>query len=133
MRQRAAETVEFPDNEHIALANIGEGFGQARPVGPGTRRKVLEDQLAASLLQGIELQRKLLLTRRHTCISDVGHGMLPLSAIPSSNLRVRLSVVKGISRTTSGVAARRSFAGQPAPAVSCRKREHFRMSASAPR
>ena len=54
--QRAPEPVEPPDDEDVALADIGEGLLQAEPLGTGAAGGVGEDLLAAGRGEGILLQ-----------------------------------------------------------------------------
>jgi hypothetical protein len=56
MGQRAAKTIEFPNNENVLGSDVGDGGHKTRPVRSGARRPVLKDVLATRRLQRIQLQ-----------------------------------------------------------------------------
>ena len=73
VRKRPAETVELPDDQHVALPNVGQRIGKASTLGFRSRGLIAKDRLAACLLQGIELQRGVLVACRNAGISNGGH------------------------------------------------------------
>jgi hypothetical protein len=54
----AAQSVELPDHERIVTAEVTERVLQARPVGVSAGDRIGEKELAAGLLQSVELEIK---------------------------------------------------------------------------
>jgi hypothetical protein len=57
---RTAEPVELPNDQRVAGTQIGERFGQPRPIGLRAGRMVVEDALASGGVQRVMLERQLL-------------------------------------------------------------------------
>jgi hypothetical protein len=53
MGQRAAKTIEFPNNENVLGADVGDGGHETWPICLRARRTILEDVLAARRLQRV--------------------------------------------------------------------------------
>src|SRR5690606_30653683 len=68
--EAAAQAVEAPHNQRVALPQRGGGLGPARPLAAGTADVVLEDALATSLLQGVSLQLEVLVERADARVTD---------------------------------------------------------------
>lgn len=64
MFEGAAEAIQLPDDEGVALPCVGQSFGQAAPVIFGTARRVMENTFTPSLLQRILLEVHILVGRR---------------------------------------------------------------------
>jgi hypothetical protein len=58
MREGAAESVQPPDNESVARAQVPERLGQTRPVGDRARDGVGVELSAAGRRQGVLLERE---------------------------------------------------------------------------
>src|SRR5208283_5937201 len=95
VRQRAAETIELPHRQDIAFAHEAQRRRQSGPVGFRSRRFVLEHARATGLGEGVELQRQVLIGRRHPRVADGRHSVpscpqirprIYLSGNPSSNM-----------------------------------------------
>ena len=67
---RAAQPVELPDDQGVALTQHFERFAQARTVCPCAAHLILEDLLASGLGQGFTLQLKVLILRGNARITD---------------------------------------------------------------
>ncbi|CAJ6538235.1 Uncharacterised protein [Burkholderia pseudomallei] len=68
--QRAAQAVELPDGQRIAFAQIGQGGGQAWPVGFRAARHVLEHLRRAGGVQRLMLHGRVLIGRRYAGVAD---------------------------------------------------------------
>ena len=90
MHERAAEPVELPNDEHVALAHIVERLAQARSIGTSAGGALREDLCATGRGESVELQRRILVERADASIADERHGFL--SVFPSGNHAVRLAV-----------------------------------------
>ena len=73
MHERAAEPVEFPNDQHVSLAHIVERLAQARSIGTSAGSALLKDLRATGSGESVELQRQI---RREVSA--------PLSWIPSA-------------------------------------------------
>src|SRR5271168_262570 len=96
MRQRAAETIELPYRQDIAVACEAERRRQPGPLGFCSRRRVFENARATHVGEGVELQRQILIGRRTPSRSRWPPFCVPLSVNPAENLYVRKPVVKHI-------------------------------------
>jgi len=56
MAHRAPKTVEFPNHQRVAAAQIGERLGQAGPIGFCTRCVIVEYPVAPGRVQRVELE-----------------------------------------------------------------------------
>ena len=65
VRQRAAEPVEFPDDQHLALAHVVDRGPEAFAVGASARDAVLEHLGAPGRRERVELEREVLVERAH--------------------------------------------------------------------
>jgi hypothetical protein len=89
MRQRAAETIELPYRQDIALTRKIQRRRQSGPLGFRSRGPVFENTNASGLGERVELQRQILLGRRDPCIADGRHFV---SCRPQVRPRIYMSV-----------------------------------------
>src|SRR5277367_2504293 len=83
--QRSAAPIKLPDDESVALADIGERLCKPRPIDFRARRLVGEDAFASDLFQRVHLQSEILVARRDARVSNIGHdrsGTGPFSRPP---------------------------------------------------
>lgn len=70
MGERPADPIEFPDHQRVALTQRVQRTGKPRPVGDAAAACVVIDALAPRGLQGVTLEREVLLRCRHPHIPD---------------------------------------------------------------
>ena len=76
MRQRAAQTVEFPDHEHIAGLGGLQRTGQTGPFYDRARHLILEGLRTARSGEGAPLQVQVLVLGRDAGVADQHRGIL---------------------------------------------------------
>ena len=123
--QGAAEAIQLPDDQHVAVAHVVERLAEPGAIGPGARRAVLERLRTAGCPECVQLQRWILVMGADARVANVGHPMS--SVFPSGNHLVRFLVVVPEFSDTAEVADHRSFAGQP-PVASFQPEGRIRMA-----
>jgi hypothetical protein len=68
--QRAADPVEFPHDQRVALPRHLKRLRQARAVGCAARADVVVDPLAPNARERVTLEVEALLARRHAHVAD---------------------------------------------------------------
>jgi len=66
------QTIQFPNDQGIILAQVRQGFGQALAFWPGAAFFVCEDPFAARFFQGVYLQLQVLFIGGYPGTSAVG-------------------------------------------------------------
>src|SRR3546814_15755261 len=67
---RAAGPIEFPHDQRVAGAQISQCFAKPVPVGPGTRCLIVENTFASRALQGVMLERSLLVLSGNAALEE---------------------------------------------------------------
>jgi hypothetical protein len=70
MAEGPSEAIEFPNQQHIALAEMYQRLLQDRPFGTRPTHDLLIDLSTARLAQGIQLQSQVLIVGAHPSIAD---------------------------------------------------------------
>ena len=94
MHERAAEPVEFPNDQHVSLAHIVERLAQARSIGTSAGSALLEDLCATGRGESVELQRRILVERADASVAEEHHwgvcpSFRPAIMVSDSPLRVQ--------------------------------------------
>jgi hypothetical protein len=110
MRQRAAEAIQFPDNQHVAVPHVVERRSQSRTIGPRPGGSIFKHLRASGRRECVELQRRVLADRANARVADIRHG--DLSDFPSGNHVVRVPIGGPGFPDNPDVTAQRSFDGQ---------------------
>ena len=78
MRHGAPESIQPPDGQHIAVAQVAQRASQAGAVGLGPRSRILEDTLTARRAQHVRLQGGVQVRGRYACVADQCHDCPPI-------------------------------------------------------
>jgi len=95
VRQAAPEPIQFPDDQHLAVAHAVERSPQARAVGAGAGGTVLGHLGASGSRQGVKLECEVLVQRAHPRIANVCQGRPCPFSRPAINLSAFPSAVQG--------------------------------------
>jgi len=87
MIERAAQTIQFPDDHYILRADLLEQFFSLDPIGPCTAGSLDKNLLTARLLEGIHLQRDLLLFGTDSGVTE----MHPVASLMNSAMKYKLN------------------------------------------
>src|SRR5208337_466175 len=71
MRQRAAEAIQFPDNQHVAVPHVVERRSQSRTIGPRPGGAIFKHLRASGCRECVELQRRVLVDRADARVADI--------------------------------------------------------------
>jgi hypothetical protein len=73
--ERARQTVEPCDHQHVAALDFGERLEKLRPVGLRARHMFAENHRATGRLQDVDLGVGRLVLGRNARVADQGHGL----------------------------------------------------------
>jgi hypothetical protein len=94
MRQRPPKAIEFPDHQHVAVADVIERLREPGPFGARSRGRILEDADAPCRSEGVALEIGVLVLGADAGVADERHPWVDprLSVFLSINQLVRFSV-----------------------------------------
>lgn len=84
--QRASQTVELPDDQHIPGSAVVQGVGESWPLRLGAAGDIGEQALASAGQKGIFLEVEILLGGGNSGISDQHDGLPGISATDTTKL-----------------------------------------------
>jgi hypothetical protein len=72
--QTAAESIQFPYDQHVTLARVVQRLLQPRPIGASTGSTIVEHFSASHGCERVKLQRRILIEGADASVSDVCQG-----------------------------------------------------------